>query len=76
MMILQNCINEDLTIPRCSSIGYIENVKHPHFDQIPEIKSNEWEIKVSQNPQLPEPEPPVSGGKLEICCSSQNECPY
>jgi hypothetical protein len=56
MMILQNCGNEDFTIPKCSNLGYIENVKNPHFDNISEFYSNEWEIRVSQNPQLSEPE--------------------
>jgi dUTPase len=57
MMIVQNCSNEDITIPRCSNIGYFENAKNPYFDNISEIKSKEWEIKVSKNPQLPEPDP-------------------
>jgi hypothetical protein len=56
VMILQNCSDEDITILRCSNIGKIENVKNPYFDNISEIHQNEWEIKVSQNAQLPEPE--------------------
>jgi hypothetical protein len=32
-------------------------VKNLCFDSKSKIKSNEWEIKVSQNPELPEPEP-------------------
>jgi hypothetical protein len=40
-----------------STIGCIENVKSPCFDSISEMKSNKSEIKVSQNSQLPEPEP-------------------
>jgi dUTPase len=46
MMILQNWGDEDMTIPRCSNIGYNEIVKNPYFDNISEIKSNNWEIKV------------------------------
>jgi hypothetical protein len=53
MLFLQNCGDEDTTIPRCLNI---ENVNNPNFETISEINSNEWEIKVSQNPQLPEPE--------------------
>ena len=56
-IILQNCGDEDVTIPRCSNIGYIENVKNPCFDEISEVKKNEWEAKVSANAKIPEPEP-------------------
>jgi hypothetical protein len=37
MLILQNCGKEDSTIPRCSTIGYFENLKNPCFDNIAEI---------------------------------------
>ena len=57
MIILQNCGDEDITIPRCSSIGYIENVNNPCFDEISEVKQKEWEAQISENPKLPEPEP-------------------
>jgi hypothetical protein len=43
---LQNCKDEDITIPRCSNIGYIENVKTLHFDIISEVHSNERAVKV------------------------------
>jgi hypothetical protein len=44
MMILQNCGDEDITISKCSNIGYIENVKNPYFDKISEVNSNDWEV--------------------------------
>ena len=53
MILLQNCGDEDITIPRCSNIGYIENVKNPCFDEISEVKPNEWENKFSANAKLP-----------------------
>jgi hypothetical protein len=56
MIILQNSGNENITIPRCSNIGYTENVNNPYFDKIPEVKTNKWEAKVSVNARLPEPE--------------------
>jgi hypothetical protein len=57
MLILQNCGNKDIPIPRCQNNRCIEHVKNPYFDNISEIKSSKWEIKVLQNPHLPEPEP-------------------
>jgi hypothetical protein len=39
MIILQNCGDEDITLPRCSNIENIENVKNPYFDQICEVMS-------------------------------------
>jgi hypothetical protein len=71
MLILQNCSNEDIIIPRCSIFGCIENVKSPCFDSISEIKSNEWEIKVSQTPQLLEPEP-LSQDQKAKCLAQTN----
>jgi hypothetical protein len=38
--------DEDITIPRCSNIGYIKNLKTPYFDKILKVKPNEWEAKV------------------------------
>jgi hypothetical protein len=57
MIILQNCGDEDVTMPKCSNIRYIENVNNPYLDQISEGKTNEWEGKVSVNAKLPELEP-------------------
>jgi hypothetical protein len=57
MIILQNCRDEDITIPRCSNIGYIENVKNPYFDKISVVKPNDWEGKVSDYSKLQEPDP-------------------
>jgi hypothetical protein len=37
MMVLQNCGDEDITIPRSSKIEYIENVKNPYFDNMSEM---------------------------------------
>jgi hypothetical protein len=74
MITLQNCGYEDIKTPRCSNIGYIKNVKNPYFDKISEVNSNEWEVKVTKNVKLSEPEPPVTGGKGKISCSSQNRC--
>jgi hypothetical protein len=34
MAILQNCGEEDVIIPICSNIEYIENVNTPYFDKI------------------------------------------
>ena len=32
-------------------------MKNSYFDEISEVKPNEWEAKVSSNAKLPEPEP-------------------
>jgi hypothetical protein len=71
MMIFQNCKDDDITILRCSNIGYIENVKNPYFDNISEIKSNELEIKVSQNPQAPKPEPLSQEEKMKFLAQAK-----
>jgi DNA-directed RNA polymerase subunit M/transcription elongation factor TFIIS len=75
MMILQNCRDEDLTIHRCSSIGYIENVKNPYFDEKSVIKSNEREVKIKQNPQVPEPEPLSQEEKVKFIAQAKSMFP-
>jgi hypothetical protein len=41
MIIIQSCNDEDITIPSCSNIGYIEHVHYPYFDKISEVKTKE-----------------------------------
>jgi dUTPase len=57
LIILQNCGDKDVILPRGSIIGFIANVKYPNFDEISEVKQKKWEAKVSANAKLPEPEP-------------------
>jgi hypothetical protein len=71
MFSLQNCANKVITIPRFSNIGYIENANNPCFDSISGIKSKVCEIKVSHNPQLPEPEPQCQEDRAEFLAQAK-----
>jgi hypothetical protein len=44
-----------MAITRCANIGHIENVNNPCFDEVCEVKKNEWEAKVPANVEFSEP---------------------
>jgi hypothetical protein len=51
MIILQNCGDEDITLPRCLKIGFLENVKNPHFNEMNgKQKSKQMRKFQNQNP--------------------------
>jgi hypothetical protein len=62
-------------VPRCSNIGYIENVKNPHFDKISEVILNEWELKVSKNTKHQEPAPLSQEDKAKFLAQAKINVP-
>jgi hypothetical protein len=50
-------------------------VKNPYFGNISKIKSNEKEVKVNQNPQLPEPEPLCQEEKMKFIAQAKIHVP-
>ena len=52
---LQNCGDEDLRLPRCTIVGYIENTKNPDFEELSLIDEDEWKAKMSQTEFSPPP---------------------
>ena len=54
-IILQNCGDEDLRLPRSTIIGYIENTKNPDFEEISLIDEEVMKAKMSQTEFSPPP---------------------
>jgi hypothetical protein len=50
-------------------------VKNPYFDKISEVNSNEWEVKVSKSPKLPEPKPLSQEDKAKFLAQSKINVP-
>ena len=46
-ILLQNCGNSEITLPRCTKIGFIENLSDPQFEKISLVEERNWEEKIS-----------------------------
>jgi hypothetical protein len=69
MILLQNCRNKTITIPRCSKIVYMEYLTLMHYLRSKQL----MECKGLANAKFPEPEPMLLVEKAYFS-SSQNQC--
>ena len=54
-IMLQNCSNVDMEIPRCTTIGFLENLKNKCFDEMCPVDEVKLEEKLSEDKPLPSP---------------------
>ena len=52
---LQNCSNVDMEIPRCTAMGFLENLKNKCFDEMYSVDEIKLEEKLSEDKPLPTP---------------------
>ena len=55
MIVIQNCGDVDITLPRCTAVGFIENLTNAEFEEISPIKEEEWEAKMNASKHVPPP---------------------
>jgi hypothetical protein len=54
-LLLQNCSDVDIEIPRCTAIGFLENLQNETFKQIQAIDQNQLEKETSKDKSAPAP---------------------
>ena len=54
-IMLQNMSDVDIEIPRCTTIGFIENLKNDYFDEISPIDQEDTQKRFSKDLPLPKP---------------------
>ena len=52
---LQNCSDQDIEIPRNTTLGYLENLKNKEFNNISVIDQEKVKEEFSQDVPLPKP---------------------
>ena len=72
-LILQNCSNQAIEIPRGTSLGFIENLGNTEFGQISELHPKVTEEKLSKN--LPKPEPLSTKSRAEFLSKANIKVP-
>ncbi len=63
-LILQNCSDVDIEIPRCTAIGFLENLQNDTFKQIQAIDQNQLEREISKDKPAPPPMSNEDKGKF------------
>ena len=54
-VILQNCGDVDMEIPRCTTIGYLENLQNNAFNEIYPVDEQKIEEEAAQDKPIPDP---------------------
>jgi hypothetical protein len=54
-LLLQNCSDVDIEIPRWTAIGFLENLQNETFKQIQAIDQNQLEKEISKDKPAPAP---------------------
>ena len=63
-LLIQNCSDQDVEIPRCTTLGFIENLKNTEFKEIHEI--NQEQLKKSWSKDKPLPTAMPTDKKVEF----------
>ncbi len=63
-LILQNCSDVDIEIPRCTAIGFLKNLQNDNFKQIQAIDQNQLELEISKDKPAPPPMSNKDKGKF------------
>ena len=53
-----------MEIPRCTAIGFLENLRNSTFNEIHQINEEEIEEKLSKNKPIPKPLPSANRGEF------------
>ena len=54
-ILLQNCTDVDMEFPKCTVIGYIENLDNDEFNEISKIDQEDLKNNHSKDKPLPKP---------------------
>jgi hypothetical protein len=63
-LLLQNCSGVDVEIPRCTAIGFLENLQNDTFKQIQAIDHNQLEKEMAKDKPAPAPMSKEDKGKF------------
>ena len=63
-ILLQNCGDVDMEIPRCTAIGYLENLQHNSYKEIYAIDEKKIEEEAAKDKPIPEPMTNVQKAKF------------
>ena len=72
-LILQNCSNQAIEIPRGTSLGFIENLRNTEFGEILKLDEKVTEEKLSKD--LPKPEPLSPKARAEFLSKANIKVP-
>ena len=70
---LQNMSDVDIKIPRCTTIGFIENLKNEYSKEISQIDQEAYQEKFSED--LPSPKPLPKEKQEDFLCHANIKVP-